>query len=89
MFEKLWSKKEVPQDPVESRPSFEDLKAALPENLQEEFRRLGEQISSLGTAKDGKEIEFDYLSPDDQAKVNRYDEITRIATKNVEEKKNR
>lgn len=87
MFEKLWPKKEVPQSPAENRPTFEDLKAVLPENLREEFKRLGNYISTLGTAKDGKEIEYDYLSPEDQASVNRYDELTKIATANIKNSK--
>jgi len=87
MFERLWPKKEIPQGATEGRPTFEELRTAMPENLRKEFKKLGDYISTLGTAKDGKEIEYDYLSPEEQAAVNRYDELKKIAIANIESSK--
>jgi len=86
MLENFWKKlgKKKKEEPLAKEPTFEDLKAALPIELQEEFQKLGHQIEKM--AGDGDFGERSYrdedLSPEDRKVEERYDDLTKLARKN-------
>jgi len=86
MLENLWEKlgKKKKEDPLAKEPAFEDMKAALPIDLQDEFQNLGNKMQKL--AGDGDFGEKSYrekdLSPEDREVEKRYDELMALARKN-------
>jgi hypothetical protein len=73
-------------------PTFEELNAALPENLRDEFQRLHNMIKGARTGKDeaGDTVteveEEETMSSDDLKAYDRYGQLTRQALDNIEKK---
>lgn len=71
-------------------PPFEELKKSLPEELQEEFQKLGEDIEKIasikGGAMDGREVEDEFLSDKEKKVFSRYGELQKIAMDKLQSK---
>lgn len=71
-------KAEVPQ-----MPTFEELKMALPEELREEFQKLGGDVEKIAGAKGGamddKEVEDELMSDEERKIFARHGELQKMA----------
>jgi hypothetical protein len=76
---------EGPKKPEQPKaPAFEELTAALPEELRDEFQKLGEEVQNINVKEsDGGEIKEELLSDEDKKTLARYDELTKMAEANL------
>jgi hypothetical protein len=81
------SEKDLPSWEVKS-PSFKQLRAALPEELQAEYNQLSTELGKFmqryGGLTEPGAISKDDMTPEDILKLERYDELTAIARKILE-----
>ncbi|MDD2693655.1 MAG: hypothetical protein PHY14_01875 [Candidatus Gracilibacteria bacterium] len=74
----------TPQSEAPVLPTFEELKGALPIELQAEFDTLGDWMSSLPLKYPGSEGENSYdgdaLSPEEEVRHARFTELSNMAT---------
>ncbi len=72
---------EAPKDISMDHPSYEELLAALPDDLQEEFKLISEQISKLYDNKSGLEghMEDGDMDPNEKIIFDRHEELQKIA----------
>jgi len=71
-------------------PTFEELKMALPEELRDEFQKLGEDVEKIADAKggamDGSEVEDETLSDEEKRIFDRHGELQKMAMEKLQSK---
>jgi 4'-phosphopantetheinyl transferase EntD len=85
MFEMFKPKEETPK-----MPTFEELKMALPEELRDEFQKLGADVEKIARAKggamDGNEVEDEILSDEEKRIFARHGELQKMAMDKLQSK---
>ena len=81
IFEKLFGRKK--EESSAKEPAFEDLKNALPENLREEFEKLGHLLEKEAGGGDFGErsIREEDFTPELRKDFERYEDLMRMAKK--------
>lgn len=81
-FKPKETKKDTPQ-----KPNFEQLKAALPADLRDEFQKLSDDIEKIISANvDGRIIEDESLSDEERIIFKRHGDLQKLAMDSLQKK---